>query len=142
MWPISVDMRTPDLTLDEYFGLGAMADSAYEYLPKMHQLLNGAGPEAARYHRLYEFAMTTAINHTFFRPMVKDKADILIAGANVDGGREDKGHHLVCFAGGMLALGGRLLEDDTHVDIGQRYRMDARGRTKTHLKGLCREYFR
>jgi mannosyl-oligosaccharide alpha-1,2-mannosidase len=39
MWPISVDMRKPDLTWDGFFGLGAMADSVYEYLPKMHQLL-------------------------------------------------------------------------------------------------------
>ena len=48
MWPISVNMRAPDLTFDGFFGLGAMADSAYEYLPKMHQLLNGVGPVAAQ----------------------------------------------------------------------------------------------
>ena len=52
MWPISVDMRTPNLTFDGFFGLGAMADSAYEYLPKMHQLLNGVGP-ADQYRRMY-----------------------------------------------------------------------------------------
>jgi mannosyl-oligosaccharide alpha-1,2-mannosidase len=38
MWPISVNMRKPDLTWDGFFGLGAMADSAYEYLPKMHHV--------------------------------------------------------------------------------------------------------
>ncbi|KAF2681723.1 glycoside hydrolase family 47 protein [Lentithecium fluviatile CBS 122367] len=120
MWPITVDMRTPNLTLDSFFGLGAMADSAYEYLPKMHQLLNGVGSEAAQYRKMYEYAMTTAITHTVFRPMVEDKADILIAGANVDGERNDKGQHLVCFAGGMLALGGRLFGNGTHIDIGRR----------------------
>ena len=120
MWPISVDMRTANLTLDGFFGLGAMADSAYEYLPKMHQLLNGMGSEAAQYRKMYEYAMTTAIAHTFYRPMVEDKADILIASANVDGKRSDKGQHLVCFAGGMLALGGRLFGNGSHIDIGRK----------------------
>jgi mannosyl-oligosaccharide alpha-1,2-mannosidase len=120
MWPMSVDMRTPDLTFDGFFGLGAMADSAYEYLPKMYQLLNGVGTEAARYQKMYDYAMATAINHTMFRPMVKDHADILIATANVNRQKDSKGQHLVCFAGGMLALGGRLFDNASHLDIGRK----------------------
>ena len=36
MWPINMNMRKPDLTFDGFFGLGAMADSKYEYLTNMH----------------------------------------------------------------------------------------------------------
>ena len=122
MWPISVDMRTPNLTFDVFFGLGAMADSAFEYLPKMHQLLNGFGP-ADQYRKMYEYAMDTAITYTMFRPMVEDKADILIATAKhdgPDGQRDDTGQHLVCYAGGMLALGGRLFDNQTHFNVGRK----------------------
>ncbi|CAA9963423.1 alpha-1-2-Mannosidase [Pyrenophora teres f. maculata] len=97
MGSISVDTRTPNLAFDTFFGLGAMADSAFEYLPKMHQLLNSAGP-AAQYRKLREYAMDTAKAHTLFRPMVHDQADILIASAKhdgPDGRRDDTGQHLM-----------------------------------------------
>lgn len=141
MWPISVNMRKPDLTFDDFFGLGAMADSVYEYLPKMHQLLNGIGPVAAQYHRMYEYAMSTAIPHTLFRPMVHDKADILIAGASVNGKREDKGQHLVCFAGGMFALGGRLFENSTHIGIGRKISEGCAWTYKNAPNGIMPEVF-
>jgi mannosyl-oligosaccharide alpha-1,2-mannosidase len=141
MWPISVDMRTPDLTFDGFFGLGAMADSAYEYLPKMYQLLNGVGTEAARYHRMYDYAMATAINETIYRPMVKDRADILIASANVDGQRDSKGQHLVCFAGGMFVLGGRLFDNDSHMDIGRKISDGCAWTYKNAPNGIMPEVF-
>lgn len=141
MWPISVNMRKPDLTFDAYFGLGAMADSAYEYLPKMYQLLNGIGPVAAQYRRMYERAMSTAITHTLFRPMVHDHADILIAGANVNGEVKHEGQHLVCFAGGMFALGGRLLDNETHFDIGRRLADGCAWTYKNAPNGIMPEVF-
>jgi mannosyl-oligosaccharide alpha-1,2-mannosidase len=141
MWPISVNMRTPDLTWDGFFGLGAMADSVYEHLPKMHQLLNGIGPVAAQYQKMYDYAMSTAITHTLFRPMVHDKADILIAGANVNGKREDNGQHLVCFAGGMFAMGGRLFENITHMDIGRKISEGCAWTYKNAPNGIMPEVF-
>ena len=69
---------------------------------------------------MYEYAMSAAITHTLFRPMVHDKADILMAGASINGEREDKGQHLVCFAGGMFALGGKLFDNMTHANIGRK----------------------
>lgn len=141
MWPISVNMRKPDLTFDGFFGLGAMADSAYEYLPKMHQLLNGIGSVATQYQKMYEYAMSTAITHTFFRPMVHDKADILIASANVNGKRDDKGQHLVCFAGGMFALGGQLFENKTHMDIGRKLSDGCAWTYKNAPNGIMPEVF-
>lgn len=120
MWPVGVDVRTPDLTGGSQFSLGAMSDSAYEYLPKMYQLLGGLGSPAAQYLQMYESAAEAAIEHTMFRPMVEDQADILIT-SSVQGGRTgNTGQHLVCFAGGMLALGGRLTANDTHLDFGRR----------------------
>jgi mannosyl-oligosaccharide alpha-1,2-mannosidase len=141
MWPISVNMRKPDLTFDAFFALGAMADSTFEYLPKMHQLLNGIGPVAAQYRRMFDYAMSTAIKHTLFRPMVHDKADILIAGANVDGKRDDKGQHLVCFAGGMFALGGRLFDNSTHMDIGRKISEGCAWTYKNAPNGIMPEVF-
>ncbi|KAF2622917.1 glycoside hydrolase family 47 protein [Macroventuria anomochaeta] len=38
---------------------------------------------------MYEYAMATAIEYTLFRPMVKDKADILVATGNNDRQSDD-----------------------------------------------------
>lgn len=141
MWPISVNMRKPDLTFDGFFGLGAMADSVYEYLPKMYQLLGATGAVAAQYQRMYEYAMSTAITHTLFRPMVPDKADILIAGASVNGERDDKGQHLVCFAGGMFALGGQLFDNQTHLVIGRKLSEGCAWTYKNAPNGIMPEVF-
>lgn len=141
MWPISVDMRTLNFTSDSFFGLGAMADSVYEYLPKMYQLLNGNSHVAAQYRKMYDYAMDTAINSTLFRPMVEDKADILIVSANVDGQRDDKGQHLACFAGGMFALGGRLFENDAHVEIGRKISDGCAWTYKNAPNGIMPEVF-
>ncbi|KAI4744684.1 seven-hairpin glycosidase [Aureobasidium sp. EXF-12298] len=122
MWPILVNAKDMDLTWHDTFTLGAMADSVYEYLPKMHALLGGLEP---MYEKMYRDAMNAAIRYTFWRPMTPDKADILIAGmAHVGedhkGGLDFQGQHLVCFAGGMLALGGKLFNDQTHLDMGRK----------------------
>jgi mannosyl-oligosaccharide alpha-1,2-mannosidase len=85
--------------------------------------------------------MSTAITHTLFRPMVHDKADILIAGASVNGKREDKGQHLVCFAGGMFALGGRLFENTTHMDVGRKISEGCAWTYKNAPNGIMPEIF-
>jgi mannosyl-oligosaccharide alpha-1,2-mannosidase len=122
MWPILVNARDMDLTWHDTFTLGAMSDSAYEYLPKMHALLGGLEP---MYEKMYFDAMNAAIKYTLWRPMTPDNADILIAGmAHVNGehkgGLDFQGQHLVCFAGGMFALGGKLFNDQTHLDMGRK----------------------
>ncbi|KAK7979649.1 hypothetical protein PG989_012106 [Apiospora arundinis] len=102
MWPISANPRAADFTQDNTFSLGAMADSVFEYLPKMTALSGGLLPH---YQAMYEDAMATAIKHNLWRPMVPDEdADILISSS-----------HLVCFAGGMLALGGKLFRNPEHM---------------------------
>nr|POF09790.1 endoplasmic reticulum mannosyl-oligosaccharide 1,2-alpha-mannosidase [Quercus suber] len=122
MWPVTINAQTEDFTQDTYFTLGGMSDSLYEYFPKMHALLGGADPV---YHKLYNESMATAIKYNLWRPMTPDNADILLAGpVRATGERpptlEPEGQHLACFAGGMFALGGKLFNDSSHVEIGRK----------------------
>ncbi|KAH7009132.1 family 47 glycosyl hydrolase [Microdochium trichocladiopsis] len=111
LWPLVVDAEKLLFSLGSTFTLGAMADSAYEYLPKMSALLGG---QMDLYQTMYERAAQAALRHNLFRPMVPTGEDILIAGVahTSHGGRtvelEPAGQHLVCFFGGLMALGGRL----------------------------------
>lgn len=122
MWPVVINALREDLTEDSFFTLSAMSDSLYEYFPKMHALLGGLEPV---YKKLYEGSMGTAIQYNLWRPMTPDNADILISG-NVRASNRDRaqldpqGQHLVCFAGGMFGLGGKLFEKPVHVEIGQK----------------------
>ncbi|PSN61031.1 alpha-mannosidase IC [Corynespora cassiicola Philippines] len=124
LWPVGINVQAPDLTQDTLFSLGAMADSAYEYLAKTYQLLGGA-KHAAQYKTMYESAMDAVIKHLLFRPMVPDQADILMptsvrAESPTSVRQDHTGQHLVCFVGGMLALGGRLFQNDSHIEYGRR----------------------
>ena len=125
MWPVTINAEEADYTRDTLFTLGAMSDSLYEYFPKMHALLGGVDP---RYKKLYDGSMATAIEHNLYRPMTPDNSDILISGSvrkmgNGATAKEEldpQGQHLVCFAGGMFALGGKLFENQTHIEIGKK----------------------
>ncbi|KAI0482373.1 glycoside hydrolase family 47 protein [Xylariaceae sp. FL0804] len=120
MWPLTMYPRVGQANTDNTFGFGVLADSAYEYLPKMHALMGGLIPS---YQKMYESAVDTAIERIFWRPMVPDSADILIPGTmHVEdefGHRtfrlEHQAQHLSCFAGGMLALGGKLTGNSEHL---------------------------
>jgi len=58
--------------------------------------------------------------------MIPDEdVDILISGQafmhpSGEGMLEQQGQHLVCFAGGMYALGGKLFNDPEHLEIGRK----------------------
>ncbi|KAI2640746.1 glycoside hydrolase family 47 protein [Hypomontagnella submonticulosa] len=125
MWPFTLNPRNKVFNFDNTFGLGALADSTYEYLPKMYALMGGLLPS---YKTMYEEAMKTALKSNFFRPMVPDTPDILIAGTvhvQKDGEKkivdfENRGQHLVCFAGGMLAIGGKLVENPEHLEAARK----------------------
>jgi mannosyl-oligosaccharide alpha-1,2-mannosidase len=122
MWPISVNARDEDLTLDYTFTLGAMSDSMYEYLPKMYALLGGVEPA---YQHLYTGSMAVAMERMFFRPMTPGNVDILLSGDLFarDNGTIDldpRHQHLTCFSGGMLGLGGRLFNMPDHVTAGRK----------------------
>lgn len=119
MWPTFFDMSEGILTQDNTFTLGALADSLYEYLVKMHALLGGAEP---KYAAMYLAAAETIEKNLLYRPMTPNGDDILFTGTfHVDDPvhwLDSEGQHLACFAGGMFALGGRLFNSQKHIDIG------------------------
>ncbi|RMZ88525.1 hypothetical protein DV736_g4243, partial [Chaetothyriales sp. CBS 134916] len=120
MWPTFVNARNQTF-LENSFTLGALADSLYEYLPKMYYLLGGL--EQA-YEKAYRDSMATAIEHLLFRPMLPNNINVLVAGsATVVAGESTlnpEGQHLSCFTGGMFILGGKLFSLPEHVEIGAR----------------------
>ncbi|KAH8905752.1 glycoside hydrolase family 47 protein [Coniochaeta sp. PMI_546] len=121
LWPMLIDFRNEDVTVDHTFTLGANSDSLYEYFPKMHILLGGLDPT---YETLYRASMNAAIEHLLFKPMLPTDGDMLFAGdASADTetvASVPTGQHLACFAGGMFALGGKLFDNTTHLSIGDR----------------------
>lgn len=125
MWPMVVDAKNMVFNKLHDFTLGSMSDSLYEYLPKTYALLGGLVP---KYRDMYEAAMDAAIRHNMFRPMVPDNADILVSGlvtAKQEDGktvyrRRSEGQHLACYTGGMLAMGGKLFNNQTHLEKGEK----------------------
>lgn len=121
LWPVLGNAQFMAFNQHPDHTLGAMADSWYEYLPKMHALVGGLLPS---YREMYEEAMATAIRYNLFRPMLPHDDDILMSGlvwAKTQDGKfhhnlKPEGQHLACFIGGMLAMGGKLVQNQTHVD--------------------------
>ena len=141
MWPMFFNMQDGVLTDDNSFSLGALSDSLYEYLPKMYALLGGLDPV---YQEMYLPAAEVIKSHILFRPMTPENADILFAGtAHADSitWREPEGQHLSCFTGGMFALGGRLFDNQEHVDIGVRLARGCAWAYKAFPTGLMPEIF-
>lgn len=121
MWPTNIDFQN-ELADSAAFTLGALADSLYEYLPKMFILTGGLEPS---YETMYRDAMDVVVKHMLFRPMLPDQEDILFAGdvVMVHGDQVSQspdGQHLACFVGGMFLLGGKTFGIDQHLDFGQR----------------------
>ncbi|GAB1311036.1 Glycosyl hydrolase family 47 [Madurella fahalii] len=126
LWPVFVDLSSGFGVRGTVFSLGSSADSAYEYLSKMHALLGGLEPT---YEKLHTKAMAAARKHLLFRPMLPDlppatTPDILFLGNVLSNGMtsmlQPEVQHLGCFAGGMFALGGRLFGQEDDVGIGER----------------------
>lgn len=141
MWPVALDFRN-EAVRDNRFTLGALADSLYEYLPKMHALVGGADP---KYEQMYRTAMDTAAQNLLFRPMVPDEKDILFMGdwhASSAQQFVPESQHLTCFVGGMFGLGGRLFGMDEHVAIGERLARGCGWAYSAFPTGLMPEIFR
>jgi mannosyl-oligosaccharide alpha-1,2-mannosidase len=147
LWPVGINVQEPDLTQDTLFSLGAMADSAYEYLAKTYQLLSSSTVVASQYATMYTTAMDAVISHLLFRPKTPDNADILMpASVRIDASgtiiQDHTAQHLVCFVGGMLALGSRLIGNTTHLSYARKV-TDACTWSYTHApNGIMPEIFR
>lgn len=109
------------------YGIGAMADSTYEYFPKQHALLGGLN---GQYKTMYLEAMEVVRDKLLYRPMTKDKRDILFAAKQVISPKEKtaskqrvtkfEGTHLGCFAGGMFALGSKMFDIPSDMAIAEK----------------------
>jgi mannosyl-oligosaccharide alpha-1,2-mannosidase len=122
MWPMHVSMSNKDVVTGYQFTIGGNADSLYEYLPKAVALLGSFDRSSEKYEVMARRFMDTAIENLFFHPMIPGGEDILISGncdVLSDGPHLDpESEHLSCFIGGLYALGGRLFNNETYLDIG------------------------
>ncbi|KAK3641832.1 hypothetical protein LTR56_011159 [Elasticomyces elasticus] len=121
MFPTMVNSHEQDFHSGTQFTVGALSDSVYEYILKMVALLGGSDV----YETMYNMAVDAIVKHIIFRPMVPGDLDILLAGkvsafdtAHVV--HQPDAEHLGCFIGGLMALGGRMLSNRTHIEIGRK----------------------
>ncbi|KAJ4321158.1 hypothetical protein N0V84_005510 [Fusarium piperis] len=141
MWPTHLDFEHQTAE-DNTFTLGALADSMYEYLIKMHALLGGVD---RNYERMYRMSMNVVASKLLYRPKVPNQDDVLFLGEiHVDGKAEfvPETQHLTCFAGGMFALGGKLLENEEHVKLGEKLARGCHWAFKSFATGIMPEIFR
>lgn len=100
------------------YSIGAMADSTYEYFPKMHSLLGGRNEQ---YRSMYLKAADVIRKDFIYRPMIEDeKRDVRFLAkqkllTRPKEGEKHKvtiydGTHLGCFVGGMFALGSKMFD--------------------------------
>ncbi|KAI9640451.1 hypothetical protein NHQ30_011197 [Ciborinia camelliae] len=125
MWPVIVNAKEGNFVDYWAFTIGGMADSLYEYLPKQHLLLGGA---TQQYRRMYEFAIIAIKRNIFFRPMTKTGEDVRLPG-NVDSDgktlvtelqTQGEVQHLGCFAGGMVAIGAKIFENEKDLELARK----------------------
>lgn len=122
LWPTKVGLTAQTLDKGGDYTFGAEADSAFEYAAKMVALLGGG--QAPQYEEMYARSIDAAARHLFYRPLTPKNADILVSGTVRSGAggpqTDTTAQHLSCFAGGMLALGGRLTSNESHVEMGRK----------------------
>ncbi|KAE9368012.1 glycoside hydrolase family 47 protein [Stipitochalara longipes BDJ] len=110
MWPVSIDAATPDFSEDNFFTLGGMSDSLYEYFPKHYLILGGLFSQPKQ---LYESFIEVAKQFLFFRFYNPSNLPVQASGdiRVLDGGNNHlipRGQHLTCFTGGMVGLASRI----------------------------------
>ncbi|OKO92621.1 hypothetical protein PENSUB_12606 [Penicillium subrubescens] len=110
---------------DNRYGLGGLADSTYEYLPKEYLILGGANDQ---YKKMYKKAMDAARKNLVFRPMVKGERDLrfMASTSSLDPTKpgvlsstdlEYESTHLSCFLGGMVAMGGKAFGIESDLEL-------------------------
>ncbi|MCJ1435447.1 hypothetical protein MMC27_004820 [Xylographa pallens] len=116
-------LASPPGSWREDFTIGAMADSMYEYLPKQYMLLGGL---VTQYKTMYGLASDAMTKHLLFRPMVPGEENILVLGRasatenpDLPGNTQisPQQQHLLCFAGGMYAVGAKIFNREADLDI-------------------------
>lgn len=124
LWPTWLDTGSGNFSRGGEFTVGALTDSMFEYLPKMHALLGGNEP---MYQRMYEKAMLAMEKHIFFRALNPDNLDILFPGDVRAHQKNDPNaykiynvQHLGCYVGGMVGIGGKLFENPANLAVARK----------------------
>jgi mannosyl-oligosaccharide alpha-1,2-mannosidase len=143
MWPAYLNYRL-ETASDNFFSIGAQADSLYEYLVKMHALLGGLDPE---YVTLSVGALERIKESILFRPMIPGDEDILFPGnayyrSEDDTDLQPDPQHLGCFAGGMYGLAGKILEMEGYIEIGEQATRGCVWAYQAFPTGIMPEVFR
>lgn len=123
LWPTMVDAANENFNKSGFMSIGALADSTYEYFPKLHALLGGLEPV---YEKLYKDSAAVIDKHMLFRAAMPDEElgkELLFSGDIHSSGTVEIHlnpdlQHLTCFIGGMFGLAGRLFQNEHHVDLG------------------------
>jgi mannosyl-oligosaccharide alpha-1,2-mannosidase len=123
LWPTMVNAAKEDFNSSGFFSIGALADSSYEYFPKMHALLGGMEPV---YAKLFANSAAMIDKHMLFRAAIPDEklgADLLFCGDIYASSSSAISltpdlQHLTCFIGGMFGLAGRLFGNEADVELG------------------------
>lgn len=128
LWPERVDAAavtnsTVELQTREHaYSLGALSDSAYEYLVKGHLMLGGL---TKSYKQMWTVAATAISDTMLFRASIPDweTRDVLFSGVvrqqDNETVLEARTQHLACFAGGMYAMSAKIFDRPADLDIGQ-----------------------
>jgi mannosyl-oligosaccharide alpha-1,2-mannosidase len=130
LWPERLDASSingPEATLvskHNAYSLGALSDSAYEYLVKAHLLLGGLTDQ---YADMWVSAASQIRQHLLFRAYIPqwNETDALFSGiATKSYGSEElllepRTQHLACFAGGMFAMASRIFNEPEDLEIGE-----------------------
>ncbi|KAL6243062.1 hypothetical protein RBB50_010162 [Rhinocladiella similis] len=129
LWPENLSPRLVDgpqaydfARKSSRYGLGAMSDSAYEYLVKAHLLV---GKTRNVYQTMWDLASRQIKRYLLFRALIPgaNETDIIFPGiasrslGSTQTLLETRTEHLACFAGGMFAMASRIFNnpDDFHI---------------------------
>lgn len=126
-------LLTPEIKpsgANEKYSIGALGDSFYEYMPKMFHYLRGSA-NAEVYKNMYLSALNQVKNFMLFRPKIPGNPDVLFVSSlsvfktsdSVKVIPQNEMQHLSCFAGGMIALGARLLNMTEDIEIAEKITM-------------------
>lgn len=132
LWPERLNAAIVNGTSSDFVGantrysLGALSDSAYEYLVKTHLLL---GSISTRFAHMWHEAAIPIKEQLLFRAYIPEgnQTDIMFTGIattveennRTDIVLESRTEHLACFAGGMFALSSQLFGNLEDLTIGK-----------------------
>jgi mannosyl-oligosaccharide alpha-1,2-mannosidase len=144
MWPVSIDTSKPAFDVDNFFTLGGMSDSLYEYFPKQYLIMGGLLEQPKN---LYEGFIKVAKQSMFFRIYNPKNLNLTVSGdLQALQGTEapnllPRGQHLTCFAGGMVGLASKIFNRPDELSIAEELTAGCVFAYDSHPNGIAPEIF-